>query len=260
MFSLSRRVWFWVAVVLMAISTGIATAQVVDYCIKVTYPTNIRSSYSLDSQIWAMVSAGTVLHVTYEGIHGNWLQVDYLTGSAWIARWLDYSEVSCGNEAPAPTPAPTPAPQPSQQQSQPQPAASGTVDNMCQIGWTCTTELDWVRGWHAYRDGQTQQQTQPTTQTTGQTTGQPIGNQGGELHVIKGTFQLPTGCKESFRYEGTYFNTLRITCESPQKITDPVDLSWFSCDAYISARSSWYSEYRGIWHTSTTYDCDHRRN
>ncbi|MCY3780013.1 MAG: hypothetical protein OXG78_06875 [Chloroflexi bacterium] len=77
----NREGWFWVAVVLMAISTRIATAKAVDYCIEVMHPTNIRSSYSLDSDIWDTVPAGTALRVTYEGTQGNWLKVDYLSGN-----------------------------------------------------------------------------------------------------------------------------------------------------------------------------------
>ena len=246
-YSYNKRGWFWIVVVLTAISVLVVVAQPVNYCISVADLTNLRTGYSLNHPIIETVPAGTVLRVKYEGIYGNWLKLDRNDWETWMARWVPHSRVNCGNDSPTPVPAQQPSAQQSQPQSQPQPAVSDVVDNMCQIGWTCTTEEEWIRGWHAYQSGQhTQQQTQSTTQTT---------NQGGELHVTKGTFQLPTGCRETYRFEGSYFSTLRIECESPEKITDPVPLSWFSCDAYISSRSSWYSEYQGIWHTTTSYDC-----
>ena len=79
MFNYGR--WLWVAVILMAISTGIVAAQPVDYCISVRDNTNLRTSYSLNSRVWTIASVGTVLHVTYEGMQGNWLKVNYLDSS-----------------------------------------------------------------------------------------------------------------------------------------------------------------------------------
>lgn len=238
MFNYGR--WLWVAVILMAISTGITAAQPVDYCISVRGDTNLRTSYSLNSRVWTIASAGSVLHVTYEGMQGNWLKVNYLDGSAWIARWLHYSRVSCPGDSPVPVAA--------QPQSQPaQPASSGVVDNMCQIGWVCTTPADWERGWYAYRDGQTQQQTSTTTTTTATTTPQTDESE-------DGTYLLPAGCYESSRTETSWYSSSTITCESDQKITDPIPLSFFKCDAYISYRSA--SLIFDTWLTFTTYTCD----
>lgn len=206
-----------------------AIAQPANYCIRVTHTTNLRQSYSTKSGIVETVPAGTTLRVVYEGTRGNWLKIERNGKQSWMGRWLDHSRVDCGGVAT------------SQSQPETPTQTEGSVDNCCFIGWQCNTPQEWEKGYHAFQNNQcTASETQSAS----------------EPETDSNTYQLPRGCYESYRFEGRYFATVSITCESPEKITEPVPLSFFSGDCYISSRSSYYSNYFDEWTTWTTYWCD----
>ncbi len=105
--------------------------------VRVTFRTNLRSSYSLQSRIITTVAPGTTLSVL--GSRDNWLKTDWRGAEAWLANWAPMTHIG---------------------------GASGAtrdlvtvdipegVDNCCFVNWTCTTDEDWQRGYHALMDNQ----------------------------------------------------------------------------------------------------------
>jgi uncharacterized protein YgiM (DUF1202 family) len=129
----------------MMLVTGALSAQTADYYIRVTNPTNLRQSYSLDSGIVEMVPAGTTLRVIYEGAQGNWLQIERNGMKSWMARWLEYTRVS-NTQPPAQAAGPAP----------PSALSNTEIDNLCFTTRQCDTEEEWIAGWHAFRASQGQ--------------------------------------------------------------------------------------------------------
>lgn len=178
-----------IVVAIFFVAIGQANAQgVVNYCIQPANAINLRQSYSLESPVAENVPAGTRLHVTYEGVNGNWLRISRNDTVVWMARWLSYSKVSCST---------------------------------------------------------------PDAGSANQATAHHTG----AVDHGDGTFTLPAGCYESYRYEGRYFSFVSVTCKSSSKIVDPVPASWYGSGCYISSRWEYYSSYFGRWTTGTSYSC-----
>ena len=135
------RIFIAITLCILAVFSHI-DAQPANYWIRVQDMTNLRTSYSLDAPVAFELPAQTELHVVYEGINGFWLQVEYSGGKYWMARWLNYQHLAQG----------------AQQSGGPQPSAPSPnapppeeIDNLCFISMVCTSEEDWIRGWHLYR-------------------------------------------------------------------------------------------------------------
>ena len=92
--------------------------------VRLTYPTNLRASYSLQSHIVTKVAAGTNLDVS--GSQGNWLKIDWGGREVWLANWVPMTRVEAG------------------------PVASDT-DNCCFVNRECTTDQEWIDGYEAYQ-------------------------------------------------------------------------------------------------------------
>jgi len=267
----------FIMLVLMLFS-GISGAQPVDYHIRVDNATNLRESYNVNSAVHEKVPAGTILRVLYEGTQGNWLQVERNGARVWIARWLAHSRVDAPGAQPAAPAASAPAAQ-----------VPANVDNCCYVDRQCMTDEQWSAGWHAYQSGECGQppnassqpaqapQSSPAAvdnccnvnrscttdaewqagwqafQANNQCVAEAQGSGASGNVNSDGTYRLPAGCYESSRFEGRFFSSATITCESSDKITDPVPLSFFACDAYVSSR--WSYRLFGTWTTLTTYSC-----
>ena len=181
-------------------------AQPVSYCIKTSTLTNLRTSASLNAPIQHTIAGGTLLEVNYEGVNGNWLRVKLNGQIAWMARWVAHTRATCQSNA---TPVPTKLP--SLQQT---PTPSANVNNMCQLGWICTTELDWRRGWHAFREELPSQATATPTLAS-LTTVTPIPS----LYSQLLTWRLPDECLliDPSHYGESSNNIASIDCSSVRK-------------------------------------------
>lgn len=141
-----------VVILLMLLIASVTLAQTADYYIQVAQPTNLRTSYSLESPVVEIAPADARLHVVYEGTHGNWLQVERNGNKLWMARWVNYSRVSNAQPVPAAS------------SSQPQ----TEIDNLCFTTWLCNTPEEWVAGWHAFHNSEGVSPSQPgIVQTAG---------------------------------------------------------------------------------------------
>ncbi len=137
------KVKFVVIVVLLALCQIVFAQQ---YNIRAGANINLRSCAGTNCRTVETVPAGTVLQVV--GSFNRWLKINRNGNEVWVADWVNYTRVQ-GNSAPA-APA-APAAQPAQSPAtQPQ----GEVDNYCFTIWTCTTEEDWERGYHAYQNNE----------------------------------------------------------------------------------------------------------
>lgn len=92
--------------------------------VSVTYPTNLRASYSLQSRILTTVAAGTTLGVS--GSLGNWFKIDWSGREVWLANWVPMTRVEAG-------------------------AVASDIDNCCSVNGECTTDQDWIEGYWAYQ-------------------------------------------------------------------------------------------------------------
>ena len=95
------------------------------YQIRVTYNTNLRASYSLDSAVLTSARAGATVEVT--GQHNRWLRVQHEGRELWMASWVSHSRV------------------------QTSPAPQADVDNCCDVNRQCATNKEWVDGYWAYQ-------------------------------------------------------------------------------------------------------------
>ena len=118
------------ATIAMCLLYGVSSAQT--YAIRVTYNTNLRASYSLESAIIETAPAGTTLQVV--GKSGRWLRISRNGKEVWMADWVAYSRVEGGE--------PTPG------------QATGDIDNCCFVDRQCTSDLDWAEGYHAFQNNQ----------------------------------------------------------------------------------------------------------
>lgn len=147
------------------------------YQVRVTYNTNLRASYSLESRVVETVPAATVISVV--GSFNRWLEINWNGREGWMADWVPYTRVEgraapsdidnccfvdrqCAsdqewvngfgafqrNECPV-SPATT-------QKSSAQPVSNGPAeaDNCCFLGWQCYSNDEWIRGYRAYQNNQ----------------------------------------------------------------------------------------------------------
>ena len=148
-----------------------------DYDVLVTFNTNLRASYSLESRIVETVRAGTAVQVI--GNFDRWLKISINNREAWMADWVPMTRVVGG--APASgidnccfvdrqcssdkewtdgywafqnkqCAAPTSSQQQTSVQTESSAPASG--DNCCFLDWFCSSDDDWVRGFYAYQSNQ----------------------------------------------------------------------------------------------------------
>ncbi len=156
-------------IVLILLLCASASAQ--EFSVRVTYNTNLRASYSLQSDIVATVPAGTTLQVVAS--HNRWLRVNRGGGSAWLADWVPMTRIT-GAQSPATIDnccfidrqcnsdqewadgywafqnkqcAAPPAQQPASATTH----SAAEANNCCQLNWACHSADDWTRGFHAYQ-------------------------------------------------------------------------------------------------------------
>ena len=99
------------------------------YQIRVTYNSNLRASYSLDSAVITSARAGTTLEVV--GQHNRWLRVQHEGREFWMASWVSHSRVDA---------------QPT--------AVSADIDNCCFVDRQCQSDQEWTDGYWAYQNNQ----------------------------------------------------------------------------------------------------------
>ncbi len=123
------------------------------YSIRAGANINLRSCAGTNCRLVETVPAGTVLQVVDR--FNRWLKISRNGAEVWMADWVNYTRIE-GGSAPAAQPAQPAAPAaPSDQPAQPAgPQPQGEVDNYCFTIWTCTTEEDWERGYHAYQNNE----------------------------------------------------------------------------------------------------------
>lgn len=108
-------------------ATTTSAASLPANAVRVTFSTNLRSSYSLQSRIVTTVAGGTTLSVL--GNHGSWLKIDWRGSEAWLADWVPMIRAK-GVSVSIPE----------------------GVDNCCFLNWQCTTDEDWKRGYQALQE------------------------------------------------------------------------------------------------------------
>ena len=112
----------FVVILLLVILSSVASAQT--YHVRVTYNTNLRTSYSLDSAVIANARAGTTVLVV--GSFGRWFEINRDGNGVWMANWVPYTRVE-GQEAPS------------------------DIDNCCFVDRQCQSDTDWTNGYWAYQ-------------------------------------------------------------------------------------------------------------
>ena len=125
---------------------GLVSAQ--GYTIRVTYNTNLRSTYSLQGDIVETAQAGTTLLVI--GNNGRWLQIDR-NGIVWMADWVGHTRVE------------------SSQQTQSQQQSFSQIDNCCYVDRQCDSDQEWTDGYWAFQNNQCASPSGSQTQTSSQT-------------------------------------------------------------------------------------------
>ena len=123
---------------------GVASSQ--NYSIRVTYNTNLRASFSLESAIIETAPAGTTLQVV--GSHSRWLRINRNGNDVWMADWVAYTRVEEGV--------------PSQGQT------ASDIDNCCFVDRQCSSDQEWTDGYWAYQNGQCPAPAQSQTPTSSQ--------------------------------------------------------------------------------------------
>ncbi len=123
-----KTTWFLMLVTGFLLVT-VASAQ--EYFIRVTYSTNLRESYSLDSAVLAAVQAGEIVQVI--GEHDNWLKINRNGREMWMAGWLSYSRVEDSEQTTSAT------------------GTSAQIDNCCLAGWHCINDEEWTNGLQAHQ-------------------------------------------------------------------------------------------------------------
>ncbi len=124
------KAWLVAASLAMCLLFGIVSAQT--YSIRVTYHTNLRASFSLESAFIETVPPGTTLQVV--GNNNRWLRINRNGNDVWMADWVPYTRVE-GSEA-------TPE------------QATGDIDNCCFVDRHCQRDQDWIAGYWAFQNNQ----------------------------------------------------------------------------------------------------------
>ena len=133
--------------ILLAFS-GAALAEA--YQIRVTWPTRLRASPSLDSPKVELALAGDVLQVV--GKSNRWLKIDRGGEIVWMADWVDYVRLDEAATSVAVTTV-TGA------------GVSADIDNCCFVNRQCQSDQEWVDGYWAYQRNECPTQSQPDTST-----------------------------------------------------------------------------------------------
>ena len=134
-----------VFVFLLAVLFGlVSTALAQSYQIRTSVKTNLRTHYSTRSSIAETVTAGTVLQVV--GKFNRWLKISRNGSQVWMADWVRHTRIGGATSPAASQPVAQPASQPEAPQQQ------GQIDNYCFTTWTCATDDDWQKGYHAYQN------------------------------------------------------------------------------------------------------------
>ena len=113
-----------------------------EYAVSVTYNTNLRASYSLNSQITETVPPGTALQVI--GNFNRWLKIRRSSSEMWMADWVPLTRIGA---AQTPT----------------------DIDNCCFVDRQCTSDHEWTDGYWAYQNNHCAAPTQSSQQTPAQT-------------------------------------------------------------------------------------------
>ncbi len=124
------KAWLVAATLAMCVLFGVVSAQT--YSIRVTYHTNLRASFSLESAFIETVPPGTTLQVV--GNNNRWLRINRNGNDVWMADWVPYTRVD-GSEA-------TPE------------QATGNIDNCCFVDRQCQRDQDWIDGYWAFQNNQ----------------------------------------------------------------------------------------------------------
>ena len=149
--------------ILFACSTALAET----YDIRVTWPTRLRASYSLDSRIVEVALAGDVLQVV--GRFNRWLKIDRNGKTVWMADWVDYvrlDEERASRKATSSEGAREPS----------------DIDNCCFVNRQCATDQEWVDGYWAYQRNECPAQPRPGT-SSAPVAGHAISIQGSPLFI-----------------------------------------------------------------------------
>ncbi len=133
---------------LVFLISGLASAQ--DYAVRVTYNTNLRASYSLQSRILDTAPAGTTLTVV--DAYNRWLRVNRSGNTAWLADWVPMTRLA------APT------------------SVAPDVDNCCFVDRQCQSDQEWTAGYWAFQQGQCGAPSQSTETTSQQPVSQTPAN------------------------------------------------------------------------------------
>ena len=190
--------------------------------ITVTYPTNLRASFSLQSRVVTTVAAGSTLRVS--GREGRWLKVAWSGREIWLAGWVPMSRAEAGQHSP-----------------------SALVDNCCFVNRQCTTEQEWIDGFWAYQNNQCPAPGQPQSQ------GLPLRIDGSHLFVntIRATLDL---MKQNAPY---YYDYVTSGLDRVVQIQPGLD-TWggigLGGHAYCSGERVYYSARRDAYYGE--YDAD----
>lgn len=125
-----------VFILTLIVFTLVTPAAAQSYQIRVTWPTRLRESYSLDSAIAELVPPGAVLQVV--GRFNRWLKIDRDGSQVWMADWIDHErldEVQTGTVGTGGA----------------QVQVSAEIDNCCFVNRQCRTDQEWVDGYWAYQ-------------------------------------------------------------------------------------------------------------
>ncbi|MCY4465901.1 MAG: SH3 domain-containing protein [Chloroflexi bacterium] len=153
------------AILFLLIVAGGTLAE--SYQIRVTWTTNLRASYSLNSPVIGKALAGQLLQVV--GRNNRWLKIERNNEIVWMADWVGYTRLG-------------------QQPEQPAPAANGqtpaNVDNCCFVDRQCSNDQEWTDGYWAFQNNQCNApaQSQPGT-SPGQRTIHGIVMEGSDLFL-----------------------------------------------------------------------------
>jgi len=200
------------------VSTGGSVTAGPGDSITMTYPTNLRASYSLQSRVVTTVAAGSTLRVS--GRQGRWLKIDWGGREVWLAGWVPMTRVVI-----EPT--------------------SSPIDNCCFVNRQCTTDQEWIDGYWAYQNNQCPALGQPQIQS------QPLQIDGSRLFVntIRATLDL---MKQRAPHYYDYVTSgldrvVQISTEGPSTL-------WLGGHADCSGERVYYSSRRDAYYGE--YDAD----
>ena len=106
----------------------VAAASAQEYSIRANRGLNLRAEPSLNADIAGTVRAGAILQVVGES--GRWLSVNWPGSNVWLANWVSFSRVDTRSQPPTQT------------------GTSGPIDNCCFVDRQCSSDLDWIGGYH----------------------------------------------------------------------------------------------------------------